>query len=211
MLSFFLFRDFVLFETEYQTAHQGDSKMPNGKALNQALVDKRGDTTGTYQLLMQVFAPAVVTKGTMTDGIMTGLCWSNIVSISDEAFVILGLINAWNTWVPEDLKITDDKWPQDTPAYSTCGQGKTAAKFNGWSLAGVKRYAEIFQQVRHNRSDLDACLDFDEKMEKVIVEQLSDKNRKKMNRHNGANEDVSNGPAESFLSEVADTIADGMW
>ena len=184
--------------------------MPNGKVLSKALVDMRGDTTGTYQLIMQVFAPAVVTKGKMTEGIMCGSCWSDIVSISDEAFVILVIMNSWNTWVPEDLKIVDHNWPRDAPVWSTAGQGKTACKFGGWKQTGVEKYTGLFKQVRQDRSNSDACQAFDKKMEERVVETLSGKNKKKMNLQNGDKE-VSNEPDGSLvLSAVAETITE-MW
>jgi hypothetical protein len=184
--------------------------MPKGTVLRNVIKTMRRDTTGTYAFIMKVFAPAVVTNKKMTNGVMCDKAWSSIVSVSDEAFILLALLNAWNTWVTDDLKIpfSDEEWPQDKQVWSTDGQGSAAAKYKGWAKTGLEYYATLFKAVRQDRCDNEQNNAFNIKMSGLMKETLSKKNKAKLERQNGERTGTTNAPVESFYSSMLDTIQD---
>jgi hypothetical protein len=113
----------------------------------------RIDTTDTYKLIMVVFGPGCVTSKYLTNKTMAGVAWSDIVTAQDEAFILLVLLNYWNAWFPDNLKILTDNWNQDSAMWSTKGVGKNWSPFGGWDVAAHNLYTKLFEKVRENRSD----------------------------------------------------------
>jgi hypothetical protein len=101
-----------LFDKGYRKKCGGEVNLPEGDAILTAVRDMRQDTTGVYQLLLSIFVPAFVTRAIMIRGIKEGKSWSDMVSVSDEAFVVVFVLNFWNTLVTGiTKKITAEDWP----------------------------------------------------------------------------------------------------
>ena len=159
--------------------------MPNGATLRTAIANMRKDQTGTYHLLMRVFGPAIVTSSHIKNAIMNGTEWTTAVTDSDEAFLLLALLNGWNTWAPENLKIDNENWPKSSPKWSDAGRGGNWTKFCGWKRAAIKEYAALVRAVRQDRLDVESNINFNARMREVIILTLSKECQRKL--ENGTN------------------------
>ena len=173
-----------VFLTGYQDKELENSKMPNGATLHAVIDCMHQDRTGTYQLLMLVFAPAIRNAKYVKNEIMCGKAWSDSITISDEAFVLLAVLNGWNTWAPESLKIKDTNWPKNEACWSSAGKGSTWCKFVGWKDEGVKLYTELFDKVSQDHSDVERNKAFDVKMRELIIKTLPSTSQDKLTKAN---------------------------
>jgi hypothetical protein len=183
--------------------------IPTGNTLLYGLAAMREDDSNTYNLLMSTLSPAVVTKGTMNNGIINGTPWSEIVSISDEAFIILEVLNSWNTWVPDDYKIAVDDgpedlpppapgvdriWPQDTTVWSAQGRSSEWRHFVGWAKESIRYYVTLMNSIAEDRADPAKNDAFDAIMRYHIIEGMSETNKAKVasnSNNDTANQDTS--------------------
>jgi hypothetical protein len=184
--------------------------MPNGAVLLRIVAKMRADTTELYKLLMVVFAPGVVTKNHLNSGIMSGKSWSSLVTVSDEAFVLLVLLNSWNTWVTDALKINNEAYPMDATVWSTAGKGKNWRKFLGWSRDGVLRYAQLFRAVKADRINQARSDLFDEQMRDAIIKTMSKKHQNQLkNKYGGTNDNEGGTATEKTVeSDLIDIMND---
>ena len=101
----------------------------------------------------------------LNNAIVSGKTWSDFVTVSDEAFVLVNLENNWNVWTPKDYHIINNKEYYKTvkskksgiadtlvmkdgvivqkPRWSTKGKGGNWVKFCGWSHLGIKCFEEL--------------------------------------------------------------------
>jgi hypothetical protein len=147
--------------------------MPNGAMVEKIIDLMRDDTTGTYKLLMLVLAPGLVTKNKIANGMVNGTNWSEIVTVSDEAFLMMALLNYWNTWVQDNLKLTRTDFHQDKTQWSTAGRGKTWCKYNGWDTGAITVMVSCQKAVVANRANRERNDKFDEDMRALIIPTLS--------------------------------------
>ena len=95
----------------------------------------------------------MVLSGIMNNEILNHTAWSKIVSVSDEAFILLALENYWNAWVPDPLKIKKVAWPQDKAAWSTAGRGKDWKIYGGWNPVAIARCHQLYKDIERDRND----------------------------------------------------------
>ena len=139
-----------------------------------AISKMRQDTTGTYHLLMRVFAPAIVTSGHIKNEIANGALWTAAVTETDEAFILLALKNGWNTWAPEHLKITAEGWHQTRPLWSEKHRGGNWCKFVGWDPVALQEYSALMAAVHQDRcSEETGNNNFNATMRQLIIPTLS--------------------------------------
>lgn len=102
---------FPIYKTAYRIkTHHDEECLPDATTLFEAIGGMRKDETSWYRWIMTTFAPAVVTRHKLIEGIKANLKWSEIVTTSDEAFIITMVLNYWNAWVPVSKKITMVHW-----------------------------------------------------------------------------------------------------
>ena len=183
-----------------QRKPSGLESLPTGSDLLSIISLKRKDTTDKYATLMKVFAPAVVTHTRLRNQIVAGWAWSETVTVSDEAFVLLALENYWNLWITNDnMKIklpegSSEHWPLNKAKWSTSGRGKNAAKFAGWAPEAMSRLADLEDEVEADRKVETDAMEaakkratssgsssakkrlppFDKKMRELVVDDLSE-------------------------------------
>jgi hypothetical protein len=102
---------------------------------------------------------------------------SESVTVSDEAFALLILVNNWDKWMAEHNSLAR----KIDALYTSSTQGNK--KFSGWSDAGIQKYNKLFDQIEKDRSS-------DQRRE------MEEKFLKSLQRTNGSNkrkstEDVS--------------------
>ena len=88
---------------------------------------------------------------------------SEVVTVSDEAFLLLVLENHWNTLHDPD----DENGDTSTKAkgkYTVKGTNET---FKGWTEAGIKWYNEIYRSVQQDREDAEEAEDKAKEMFKL--------------------------------------------
>lgn len=174
--------------------------MPTGQELLDVLGNMRADTTGTYKLLMHIFGPAIKTKKVMDNAIFNDVPWTETVTISDEAMIILLVLNFWNIWVPDHLKIgptlspanlpalpdnAKRTWPQDRAVWSTRGRCASAAKMQGWADESIAYYKILSLQVAANRNNAQRNQVFDMDLRAMAIEAMSKTNKEALARKNG--------------------------
>ena len=153
-------------------------------------------------LLMSLFAPAVTTTTYLKEQIESGVPWSQAVTVSDETFVLLVLLNFWNVWAQEELKITQPDRPKDKAVWSTKGHGKYWSKFAGWDSRGIDRYVELLTAVEKNRSDVILNTSFDEEMRKQVITTLLLKRKTALEKEASARTSANNAPPPSKLKRL---------
>ena len=163
LLCFYLSLSWIGYFNDLNLKKIPENKLPRGQELFHVIDAKRSDNTVKYMHLMGLFSVAVVLKKNMNDGLVSGKTWSEIVTASDEAFVLVCLENSWNMWTPKDYHITDND------EYYCCGKntmnqcvrvnydGNDKPKFRwstehvggnwvqvcGWAQGGIKHYEEL--------------------------------------------------------------------
>ena len=90
---------------------------------------------------------------------------SGRVSISDEAFTELVLMNYWNRWVHKDK-----------PTWTDSRIG--SVEFQGWSADGHMKFNELFKRVQEQRNTIEANL----KVDNLFIVQSREKYN--LNKHN---------------------------
>ena len=170
--------------TGYLRQTKSESNLPNGSVFLKVLENKRSDTTGIYELFMSIFGPAVTTAKYLKSKIENGVKWSDAVSVSDEAFISLALLNYWNSWVSDDLKIKDDPiYPLDKAVWSTAGRGTNWKQYVGWDKAALKKFVTITEEVQADReADLRQSEKFDANLRLEVIKTMSAKCRQKLAR-----------------------------
>ena len=167
--------------------------MPTGAVFRHVINGSmRMDTSDTYKLIMLVFAPGCVTSKHLTNKIMAQVAWSDIVTAQDEAFILLALLNYWNEWFPDNLKILTSDWKPDSAMWSTKGVGKNWSPFGGWDVAAHDLYKNLFDKVIVDRSDPVRNSAFDAAMHPLIIASFSAKNKKKMNKSMQVHDSTTN-------------------
>jgi hypothetical protein len=138
---------------------------------------------------MYIFGQAIVTRAYLHDAIKEGTPWSEVVTPSDEAFIITVMLNFWNVWVDQDHKIPsnlraafsgqphvisalpkyiiDGDWPQDKPKWSKQGRGE------GWSAGAIDCYLHMLELVELDRADESKNTDFDARMRTILIRGMS--------------------------------------
>mgnify|MGYP003551515233 FL=1 len=168
---------------------------------------KRSDTTGTYLLLMMVFAPAIVTSAYLKNKIKCQKNWSEIVTASDEAFILLALLSSWNTFVSENLKITSDEWPKKEARWSTAGRGKNWSKFVGWKPESIVLNMSLFDEVTKDRADLERNKTFDQKIKTLVIDTMSQRDQNNINKvTNDRTVTASYAPMEDALDRMFENV-----
>ena len=75
--------------------------------------------------------------------------FSDICTVSDEAFGRLTIERCWDTWTKECEQKQIQPNVKNLSIYTT---NKTNKRFGGWSSAGMKRYDEIAKLVKSDRT-----------------------------------------------------------
>jgi hypothetical protein len=80
---------------------------------------------------------------------------SELLTVSDEAFVLLSIENTWDA-IQQEIADTADQ--EEGSNKSLYGKGKythsgTNIKFGGWTRAGIARFNELHEIVEENRNE----------------------------------------------------------
>jgi hypothetical protein len=136
----------------------------------------------------------------MDNAIFNDVPWTETVTISDEAMIILLVLNFWNIWVPDHLKIgptlspanlpalpdnAKRTWPQDRAVWSTRGRCASAAKMQGWADESIAYYKILSLQVAANRNNPQRNQVFDMDLRAMAIEAMSKTNKEALARKNG--------------------------
>ena len=135
----------------YLVACKGIKKMTLN--LEQVLL-MRNDTSGMYFDFIEYFILAVVGKIYYKENRCENLL-SDFTTVSDEALAILIIENNFDTWWDMAKRnITKDSGVgrKYTNGGTSAGTKASSRRYQGWSADGIKRFNEIFDLVKLNRS-----------------------------------------------------------
>ena len=113
-------------------------------------------------MLMELFGRPFVGTGDWDDKLATARTITDVLSTSDEAFVILMLENYWRYVValnnitggeydPRFLKTNPDIVIMPSPRYTYIARKGSLHQQRGWSRAGICRYNDLFDHVTAER------------------------------------------------------------
>jgi hypothetical protein len=194
--------------------------LPDGATFLAAIGNMRKDRSGWYKWLMVTFAPAIVTRHRLLDGIKVNKKWSDLVTKSDEAFVIVMVLNYWNSWVPAEKKLVSEHWgapkpqyvqtpwPQEVPAWSSKGRGKHWTPCLGWNTSAVACYLDYLSKVKDDRAqefDNDA---FDEIMRLEVIRTMSQREQKRMGIQGSKNDGNGTHEVNTVSASLAQSLSD---
>ena len=138
---------------------------------------ENGKISPVYRDMMLLFTKPLVTRDRIKSEGGT-VPWSSLVSASDEAFIVLQILNAWNVWNAEDetmLAPVDKGWAASGKTlYTVRNNNKTRDKEGqaggdagqvgsqsdekvvheqrgGWTTKGLKKYVELMKLVKADR------------------------------------------------------------
>ena len=120
----------------------------------------------------------------MNNEILNHTAWSKIVSVSDEAFILLAWENYWNVWVPDPLKIKKVAWPQGKAAWSMAAHGKDWKIYGGWNPVAIAHYHQLYKDVERDQNDDKQNEQFDNAMLEEMKKHLSKKKQQQLRQHN---------------------------
>ena len=99
---------------------------------------------------------------------------SKVASVSDEAFALLSIENAWDRWVFQLDNPDSDNIP--ATRYSQEGSQSRALIYSGWKRIGTERFRELQKLVKEDRTT-DDRMEF-EKLYLAKRQESSSKNRR---------------------------------
>ena len=189
--------------------------------MKAAVAAKRLDNTGCYKKIMYALMPAVVTVSGLKNALGNDERWSTFVRPSDEAFVIVVLLNNWNVWTESnpELQIKGDKIYDDSvhpvtkkhlPLWSRKYVGSTQKKLCGWDEVALVKYQELVSVVEEDRRrDDNVSKEFDDTMRNMLEEtllehQLKAFNKNKVNSGETGNRTASIAEASTIVSTEMD-------
>ena len=99
---------------------------------------------------------------------------SKVASVSDEAFALLSIENAWDRWVFQLDNPDDDNIP--ATKYSQEGSQSRALIYSGWKRIGTERFRDLQKLVKEDRRT-DDRMEF-EKLYLTMRQESSSKNNR---------------------------------
>ena len=172
LFSHILYLDFV-------RAHKGGIRDVKKNVNLDQIMQMRQEENIPYFDFIEFFVSSVIGKSCYKQNSCDKLL-SEYVTISDEAFAILIFENNFDAWV--DMGIRKDTSGTQVPRKYTNG-GKSKADVGssqhnkGWSEEGLKRFNELFDKVKKNRSSPEAK-DFEEKFRAYCDNKVGSKKKK---------------------------------
>ena len=159
-------------------AYKGIKAVKKDVDLEQIL-HLRKENNLAYFDFIEYFVSAVIGKLRYKQNCCDALL-SQYASVSDEAFAILIFENNLDAWVDMGLR-KDTSGTQVPRKYTNGGNSKgelgSSQHNKGWSEQGLKRFNELFDQVKMNRLTSEAIV-FEENFRKYCEDKLSSKKKK---------------------------------
>ena len=110
-----------------------------------------------YTYYVEHFLPIVIGKKNLPGCKLKQLAQSRLDELAtptDEAFGLLALHNAWDCWNSlKEKNAKGEKIDKSKLKYS-CGSGTYAKKYCGWNEEGMRKYTQLVQNVRNDRSSI---------------------------------------------------------
>ena len=165
------------FFLDFVKARKGVKAMKKHVDLQQILQMHKEDNLAYFDFV-EYFVSAVIGKLRYKQNCCDNLM-SHYASISDEAFAILIFENNLDAWVDMGLR-KDTSGTQVPRKYTNGGNSKgelgSSQHNKGWSEQGLKRFNELFDKVKMNRSTPEAIV-FEENFRNYCEDKLSSKKK----------------------------------
>jgi len=101
-----------------------------------------------FHYFLKHFGPCVAGKKKYSEKIMGQKLFSDIATVSDEAFVYFTIERCWNSWESAMSNIEQGKKTKVKAMYS---EAKANKKYKGWTKEGLLRFDDLCKQVKIDR------------------------------------------------------------
>jgi hypothetical protein len=143
---------------------------------------------------------------------------SDYVSISDEAYTLLLCENVYEKWLKIKPPQAGEVRTVVRGKYTDQGNGASNEKYKGWTVQGIQRYNQLYQNVKQNRTEqwakdieMRTIREFQDRCKgRLVGTQIRRKKRKKQDWLLGDDDNNNEAHAEypKAMNELEDSALD---